>query len=181
MAILWLGSYLVIGQSLSVVQLLAFSGMSEHLLGFLGSAIKLVDELIKAQVVIQRLTEVIDVTPENANDEKKPWANIPEDADITCSHLDFHHAGRVDLLQEFSLTIPGGQVTALIGKSGCGKSTLVKLLAALYSSQSGNIRYDFYNPQDLSLECLRQQVVLVPQEPHFWSRSALQRAFYHSL
>lgn len=172
-AVLWLGSYLVINQTLSVGQLLAFSGMSSHLLGFLGSAINLIDDFIKAQVVIQRLTEVIDATPEDANDEKKPWANIPGNADITCTNLNFHYAGQVDLVQDFSHTIPGAQVTALIGKSGCGKSTLVKLLAGLYSPQSGNIRYDFYNQQDLSLECLRQQVVLVPQEPHFWSRSIL--------
>ncbi len=65
------------------------------------------------------------------------------------------------------------KVIALIGQSGCGKSTLAKLIAGLYSSQSGNIRYGTYNQQDLSLECLRQQVVLVPQEPHFWSRSII--------
>ncbi|MDJ0692430.1 MAG: ATP-binding cassette domain-containing protein, partial [Xenococcaceae cyanobacterium MO_188.B32] len=50
------------------------------------------------------------------------------------------------------------KVIALIGQSGCGKSTLAKLIAGLYSSQSGNIRYGTYNQQDLSLECLRQQV-----------------------
>jgi ABC-type bacteriocin/lantibiotic exporter with double-glycine peptidase domain len=61
----------------------------------------------------------------------------------------------------------------LIGKSGCGKSTLAKLIAGLYQVESGNIRYGPYNQQDLSLECLRQQVMLVPQEPHFWSRSII--------
>ncbi|GAB1538469.1 hypothetical protein NUACC21_11310 [Scytonema sp. NUACC21] len=172
-ALLWLGSYLVIHQTFSIGQLLAFSGMSSNFLGFLGSVIGLVDEFITAQIVIQRLTEVIDATPEDDNDVKKPWAEIKGNADITCTNLNFHHAGRVDLLQDFSLTIPGGQVIALIGKSGCGKSTLAKLIAGLYSSQSGNIRYGMYNQQDLSLECLRQQVVLVPQEPHFWSRSII--------
>ncbi|NEO62087.1 MAG: ATP-binding cassette domain-containing protein, partial [Moorea sp. SIO4G2] len=137
------------------------------------AVIGLVDEFITAQVVIQRLTEVIDATPEDENDFKKPWAEIPGNADITCSQLNFHHAGRVDLLQDFSLTIPGGKVIALIGKSGCGKSTLAKVMAGLYSLQSGNIRYGLYNQQDLSLECLRQQVILVPQEPHFWSRSII--------
>jgi ABC-type bacteriocin/lantibiotic exporter with double-glycine peptidase domain len=172
--VLWLGSYLVINQTLSIGQLLAFSGMSGNFLGFLSSAIGLVDELITAQIVIQRLSEVIDATPEDENDLKKPWAEIKGNADITCTNLNFHHAGRVDLLQDFSLTISGGQVIALIGKSGCGKSTLAKLIAGLYSSQSGNIRYGLYNQQDLSLECLRQQVVLVPQEPHFWSRSIIE-------
>jgi ABC-type bacteriocin/lantibiotic exporter with double-glycine peptidase domain len=172
-AILWLGSYLVIGKTLSIGQLLAYNGMSGNFLGFLGSAIGLLDELIMAQVVIQRLTEVIDAIPEDENDFKKPKAEIPGDADITCTNLNFHHSGQVDLLQDFSLTIPGGQVTALIGKSGCGKSTLAKLIAGLYSLSSGNIRYGLYNQQDLSLECLRQQVVLVPQDPHFWSRSII--------
>ncbi|MUG93309.1 ATP-binding cassette domain-containing protein [Scytonema sp. UIC 10036] len=172
-ALLWLGSYLVINHTLTIGQLLMFNGMSGNFLGFLGSAIGLVDEFITAQVVIQRLTEVIDATPEDENDFKKPWAEIPGNADITCTNLNFHHAGRVDLLQDFSLTIPGGQVIALVGKSGCGKSTLAKLITALYQTQSGNIAYGIYNQQDLSLECLRQQIVLVPQEPHFWSRSII--------
>ncbi|MDZ8087487.1 MAG: peptidase domain-containing ABC transporter [Nostoc sp. DedQUE12b] len=169
--LLWLGSYLVINQTLSIGQLLAFNGMSGNFLGFLSSVIGLADEFITAQIVIQRMAEVIDATPEDSNEEKRPWAEISTDANIICTKVNFHHAGRVDLLQDFSLTIPGGKVIALIGKSGCGKSTLAKLMAGLYSLQSGNIRYGLYNRQDLSLECLRQQVVLVPQDPHFWSRS----------
>jgi ABC-type bacteriocin/lantibiotic exporter with double-glycine peptidase domain len=176
--ILWIGSYLVINRTLSIGQLMAYNGMSGNFLSFLDAAIGLVDEFITAQIVVQRLTEVIDATPEDENDFKKPWAQIPGDADITCTELNFHHSGRVDLLQDFSLTIPGGQVIALIGKSGCGKSTLAKLITGLYKLQSGNIRYDFYNQQDLSLECLRQQVVLVPQEPHFWSRSIIDNFYF---
>jgi ABC-type bacteriocin/lantibiotic exporter with double-glycine peptidase domain len=173
-ALLWLGSYLVINQTLSIGQLLAYHGMSGNFLGFLGAVIGLIDEFITAQVVIQRLTEVIDATPEDENDFKKPWVKIPGNADITCMNVNFHHAGRVDLLCDFCVTIPGGKVTALIGQSGCGKSTLAKVIAGLYSVQSGNIRYGDYNQRDLSLECLRQQVVLVPQEAHFWSRSILE-------
>lgn len=176
--LLWLGSYLVIGGTLTIGQLIAFNGMSGNFLGFLTLAVGLVDEFITAQVVIQRLSEVLDATPEDEHIEKKPWAQIPGAADIVCKDLTFHHAGRVDLLQDFSLTIPGGQVTALIGESGCGKSTLAKLLAGLYPAQSGNIRFGPYNQQDLSLECLRQQVVLVPQEPHFWSRSILENFYF---
>ncbi|WP_414585620.1 peptidase domain-containing ABC transporter [Scytonema sp. PCC 10023] len=172
-ALLWFGSHLVINQTLSIGQLLAYNGMSGSFLGFLGSVVGLINEFITAQIVVQRLTEVIDATPEDENDLKKPIAEIAGNADITCTNLNFHHAGRVDLLQDFSLTITGGQVIALIGKSGCGKSSLAKLIAGLYSSQSGNIRYGMYNQQDLSVECLRQQVVLVPQEAHFWSRSII--------
>jgi ATP-binding cassette subfamily C protein len=80
----------------------------------------------------------------------------------------------MSLLEDFTLTIPGGKVIALIGESGCGKSTLTKLIAGLYPLQSGNIRLGSYNIEDISLDCLRQQVVLVPQDPHFWSRSIIE-------
>ncbi len=171
--LLWLGSYLVINRSLSIGQLLAYSGLSSNFFGFLSAVIGLINEFITAQIVIQRLNEVIDATPEDQQDFKKPWAEISATADILCTDLQFHHSGRVDLLEQFSLKIPGGCSTALIGKSGCGKSTVVKLLAGLYSLQFGNIRYGIYNQQDIALDCLRQQVVLVPQEPHFWSRSII--------
>lgn len=172
--LLWLGSYFVIGGQMSIGQLIAFNGMSGNFLGFLQLIVGLVDEWITAQVVFQRLSEVLDATPEDDPIKNKPWATIPGDVDISCTALTFHHAGRVELLQDFNLTIPGGKVIALIGESGCGKSTLAKLLAGLYPPQSGNIRFGLYNQQDLALECLRQQVVLVPQEPHFWSRSILE-------
>jgi len=173
-ALLWFGSTLVISKELSIGQLLAFNSMNGSFIAFIAAVIGFVDEFIRVKTATQRLTEVIDSTPENQDDSRKPSAKIPRKADIICTNLNFHHAARVDLLENFSLTIPGGKVIALIGKSGCGKSTLAKLIAGLYTLQSGNIRIGFYNLQDLSLDCCRQQIVLVPQDAHFWSRSILE-------
>ncbi|MBD2535141.1 peptidase domain-containing ABC transporter [Nostoc flagelliforme FACHB-838] len=173
LAILWFGSSLVISHELSIGQLLAFNAMNANFHILITTIISFIDEFTRIQTATQRITEVIESTPEDQNEQKKPWAVISCNADIICTNVNFHHTGRADLLQDFSLTIPGGKVTALIGKSGCGKSTLAKLIAGLYPLQSGNIRFGIYNQKDLSLECRRQQVVLVPQEPHFWSRSIL--------
>ncbi|MDJ0571798.1 MAG: peptidase domain-containing ABC transporter [Pleurocapsa sp. MO_192.B19] len=173
-AILWFGSQLVINRDLTIGMLIAFNSMNYNLNTFVDTTIDLVDEFTHAKTAINRLTEVIQAPPETEDGLQKPIAKIPENADIICSHLNFHHTGRVDLLADFNLTIPGGKVTALIGKSGCGKSSLAKLIAGLYQPQSGNIRFSTYNQQDLSLDCLRQQVILVPQEAHFWSRSIIE-------
>ncbi|MEH2445758.1 MAG: peptidase domain-containing ABC transporter [Nostoc sp.] len=174
--LLWFGGNLVINpaENLSIGQLFAFNSMNGNFLGLFATLISFVEEFTRAKTATQRLTEVIDATSENEGDEIKPYANIPGDADIICKNVNFHYAGRLDLVDDFSLIIPGGKNVALIGKSGCGKSTLAKLIAGLYPLQSGNIRIGLYNLQDLSLECLRQQVVLVPQEPHFWSRSIVE-------
>lgn len=176
--LLWMGSYLVIDRTLTIGQLLAFTAMSINFIGFLNFTVGLGDDLITAQLVIERLTEVLDATPERSNEEKKAWVEISGSDNILCSQLNFHHPGRRDLLKDFSVTLPGGKVIALIGKSGCGKSTLVKLLAGLYSLESGNIRIGIYNHSDLSLDCLRQQVVLVPQDAHFWKRSIVDNFYF---
>jgi ATP-binding cassette subfamily C protein len=173
LTVLCFGSFLVIRQELSIGQLLAFNGMSRNFTALIETAINLADEFARAQTAIQRLADITDTSSEMRENASRDRADIPPNADIVCKNLNFHHIGRVDLLKDFSLTIPGGKVTALIGKSGCGKSTLAKLLAGLYPLQSGNIRFGNYNQSDLSLECLREQVVLVPQEAHFWSRSIL--------
>jgi len=172
--LLWFGSSLVIGRELSIGQLLAFNSMSGSFLGFIGAVIGFVDEFTQVKTATQRLSEVIDTTSESDESDNKAFVEIRDDADITVTDLAFHHTGRVDLLDDFSLMIPGGKTTAIIGRSGCGKSSLVKLVAGLYPYQSGNIRIGIFNLEDLALDCLRQQVVLVPQEPHFWSRSIIE-------
>jgi len=154
--------------------MLAINVLQVNVLTLISSLVGLVDEYFRSQTAISRLLEVIDATPEVDNTSQKPFAQISSDADIRFSHINFHHPGRVDLLEDFSLKLPGGQIIALIGKSGCGKSSLAKLMAGLYQPNSGNIRIGFYNIQDIALDCLRQQVVYVPQEPHFWSRSILE-------
>ncbi|MFB2768528.1 peptidase domain-containing ABC transporter [Pelatocladus sp. BLCC-F211] len=175
-ALLWFGGNLVINsdENLSIGQLLAFNSMNSNFVSLITTGIIFIDELTKTKIATQRLAEVIDTTPENQDDEKKQFATISEDANLICSNVSFHYPGQIELLDKFSLTIPGGKVIAIIGKSGCGKSTLAKIMAGLYPLNSGNIRLGIYNLEDLSLDCLRQQVVLVPQDAQFWSRSIIE-------
>ncbi len=181
-ALLWYGSSLVISQQITIGQLLAFNVMNQYLTSFIATVVELVDEFARVKTATQRLTEVIDTTAETKNDAKKAWVNIDPTQDIICQNITFHHLGRVNLLDDFSLTIPGGKVTALIGKSGCGKSSFVKLIAGLYplelttSKQNnfGHISFGNYNLKDISLDCLRKQIILVPQDTHFWSRSIFE-------
>lgn len=168
--LLWFGSNLVFSQQLSIGQLLALSTMNRNFLTFIASVIGFVNQLTFTRSAIDRVVEVIDSTPEIQDKNTKPSVKIPSNADIICSNLNFHHSGRNELLENFSLTLPGGQVIALIGKSGCGKSTLAKIIAGLYQPQSGNIRIGNYNLLDLSLDCIREQIVIIPQESHFWTR-----------
>ncbi len=175
-ALLWFGGSLVVSASdqFTIGQLLAFKALNDNFLGLINTVIGFVDELTRVKASTERLEEVTQVQPEGSEDAAKQTARIPSDASILFDQVNFDYPGRANLLDQFSVHIPGGQVTALIGQSGCGKSTLAKLMAGLYSSYHGNIRIGAYNQHDLSLENLRQQIVLVPQESHFWSRTILE-------
>jgi ATP-binding cassette, subfamily C, bacterial len=171
--LLWLGSGLVIDKVLTIGQLLAFIAMNQNVTTWVNSLVEFSDEMTRVQTATQRLSEIIDAEPESKSDTNKPFVTIGDRDQIICKSVNFHYPGRLDLLENFSVTFPGGQAIALIGYSGCGKSTLAKIIAGLYPLQSGNIRIGSYNLQDLSIDSLRQQIVLVPQEAHFWSRSIL--------
>ncbi len=174
LGLLWYGSSFVIAGQMSIGQLLAFNGFAGNVLDFLAGLIGFAGEYATARVVFRRLSEVLDGSVEDPRAADKPLVALPPGCEICCDRISFHHAGRLKLLDNFSLTLPGGLCTAIIGESGCGKSTMVKLIAGLYPPQSGTIRYGPYGLSDISLECLRQQVALIPQEAQFFNRSILE-------
>ncbi|GAA2118170.1 hypothetical protein GCM10009759_65230 [Kitasatospora saccharophila] len=62
---------------------------------------------------------------------------------ITVEDVTFAYPGKsAPALDRVTLTVPGGQVTALVGANGSGKSTLAHLLCGVYRPQSGRIRWD---------------------------------------
>ncbi len=68
-------------------------------------------------------------------------------------------------LQDFTLTIPAGQVVAIVGANGAGKSTLVKLLCRFYDPEAGQITLDGIDLRDISLEDLRRLITVLFQWP----------------
>ena len=179
-ALLWYGSSFVINSDLSIGQLLAFNGMGANVLAFLAGLSAISQETITAGVVLRRLSEVLEREPEEADRQGKHQAGISSQAPIRCENVSWHYPGRLALLDQFNLEIPGGLTTALIGQSGCGKSSISKLIAGIIQPDQGTIHYGSFSSRDLSLDCLRKQVVLVPQESHFFNRSIYENfAFSH--
>jgi len=68
-------------------------------------------------------------------------------------------------IRNMNLTLMPNETVALIGKSGSGKTTVTNLLLRTLDPDSGVIRYDGTAEQDLTLEWIREQIALVPQDP----------------
>ena len=69
------------------------------------------------------------------------------------------------VLDDFTLRVPAGKVTALVGQSGSGKSTIVELIERWYKPTTGSIKLDGRSLDTLNLNWLRKNARLVQQEP----------------
>ncbi|WP_267383890.1 ABC transporter ATP-binding protein [Cyanobacterium sp. uoEpiScrs1] len=69
------------------------------------------------------------------------------------------------LLTNISFQVNQSDRFAIVGPSGAGKTTLLRLINRLQDPTSGSIEWDSQPLCDLSIVKLRQQIVLVPQEP----------------
>ncbi|EME48597.1 hypothetical protein DOTSEDRAFT_49042 [Dothistroma septosporum NZE10] len=85
--------------------------------------------------------------------------------DIEVLNLSFAYPSRPDTLviENVSMTIPGGQMTFLIGRSGSGKSTISQLLMRFYTSAQGTISIDNIPLVALDTTWLRSNITLVEQ------------------
>jgi ABC-type multidrug transport system fused ATPase/permease subunit len=68
-------------------------------------------------------------------------------------------------VSNFSMQLNPHETVALIGRSGSGKTTITNLLLRTLEPQAGEILVDGTSVRELSLEWLREQISLVPQDP----------------
>jgi len=69
------------------------------------------------------------------------------------------------VLKDFNLTIPAGQIVAIVGSNGAGKSTLLKLLCRFYDPEAGHICLDGIDIRELLIEELRRRITVLFQMP----------------
>ncbi|CAG7856855.1 partial Heterocyst differentiation ATP-binding protein HepA, partial [biofilm metagenome] len=82
-----------------------------------------------------------------------------------------HNLQHPRLFENFNLEIKAGEKIALVGHSGSGKSTLTKLLFRFLEPQAGQVTYDGVDARAFTLESLRKQISMVPQQPDLFHRS----------
>ena len=83
--------------------------------------------------------------------------------DIRCENLTAGY-GDKRILDGLSVTLPAGQITALLGPNGCGKSTLLKCLARLLIPQSGTLHIAGKPLSAFSPRALSRHLALLPQQ-----------------
>jgi len=104
--------------------------------------------------------------------EEKPGVAEPTDPTplreargaLDLEHVQFSYRDDTVVLPDLSLSVPAGQIVALVGTTGAGKTTIAKLLSRFYDPTEGRIRLDGIDLRQLSDADLRRAVTMVTQE-----------------
>lgn len=106
-----------------------------------------------------RIVDLLSVAPLSADGSEEPVG-----ADVEVDKVSFSY-GSTRALDEVSLTVPEGTVTALIGPSGSGKSTLATLVARFADPDQGSVRIGGVDVRAIAPDVLYRHVSFVLQDP----------------
>ena len=124
---------------------------------------------------ISRIDEVLHEKPLSESTVN----NVPSDHSITLEHVSYsydvsEHVPAKNALNDVSLSIPSGQVVALVGASGGGKTTLANIVTRFFDPQKGRIRIGKTDIRDIPKETLMNHVSFVFQNSRLIKASILE-------
>lgn len=165
------GTYLVMGEQLTIGTLMAFMTLSAYLDGPLMTFLDFSGKIEKIKASINRFNDILlhDSVEERANLVSKrkvkevelpPLKNNIEIKDLTFSYAPLDPP----IFENLNLTIPCGKTVAFVGVSGSGKSTISKAICGLYPLVKGEILWDGVPMHDIKEELRTKRISLVDQD-----------------
>jgi len=157
----WSGGFMTPGEVVAVVLLSLEFSRTLLLIGefFFAGAL--------GREVAAKVIEFLDEKPPVSEGEGRHPGSVPGRAvRIEFRNVTFTYPGADrPALEDLSMTLEPNETVALIGRSGSGKTTVTNLLLRTLEPQSGEILFDGIPEKELSLDWIREQIALVPQDP----------------
>lgn len=115
--------------------------------------------------------------PSDINDTPNSKTLTVTKGEIVFENVSFQY-GKDSLFKNKDVHIKGGEKIGLVGFSGAGKSTFVNLILRFFDLHEGKILIDGQDISKITLESLRNQIALIPQDPQLFHRSFLDNLKY---
>ena len=146
------------------------------LTGYLGYLYPHVQELGQLTLTVnaatasaERIAELLD-TPVTVTDPSRDIVTGRADGHVELRRVSFSYVrGGAPALHDVSFTVRPGQFVMVTGASGAGKSTVARLLPRFYDPSAGAVLLDGVDLRQLSLNLLRDNITLLPQETAIFS------------
>lgn len=170
--LLWVGSYLVLENEITVGTLFSFYAIIGYFTSPISDLVQANKTVQNALIAADRLFEIIDLEREDSEDKIEFTKEM--NGDISIDDISFSYGTRTDVFENFSLKIPKGKVTAIIGESGSGKTTIAALLQKLYPIKKGKIFIGSHNIDYYDNSSLRAVIAAVPQQLDIFSGNIIE-------
>ena len=170
--LLWVGARFALDQIITPGELMSFYAIIGYFTGPVSSLVGANKAYQNAKIAADRLFEIMDLSAEETS-EKLPLA-AEEMGDIHFEEVSFRYGTRVEVFEDFTLTIKAGQFTAIVGESGSGKSTIASILRRLYPLEKGRVMIGNYNLESVSESSLSKLIGVVPQQVDLFSGTVLE-------
>ncbi len=167
-ALLAIGGEMVLHHSLTIGALISFFLYLNRFFQPIQLLAQQYNSLQQGQSSIVKLRGLLETEPtvQEAPDARElPAIN----GEIVFEHVSFGYQPGTVVLEDIDLRIAPGETVAFVGPTGAGKSTLAKLIARFYDPSSGRILIDGHDLRDVTIESLRRQLGVVPQEPFLFA------------
>ncbi len=166
--VLLIGGKRVIDGNLEVGELVAFLLYLTAFFAPIQSLTQLYNGYQQGQSAVRKLRELLATAPTVAEAENAV-ALPPIDGAIELDNVVFGYDPSQPVLDGVTLRLAAGESLAVVGPTGAGKSTIAKLITRFYDPQSGVVRIDGHDLREVSIESLRRQLGVVPQEPFLFA------------
>ena len=119
-AVLWIGSNLVINQTLTPGSLMIFYSLISYVLSPIGSLISSNQTIQDAQIAADRLFQILDLETESTDVSTKVKMEPDMIGDIVFDNVSFRYGSRKQVFSSLSLVLPKGKTTAIVGEKRVG-------------------------------------------------------------
>ena len=178
--ILWIGGYEVVQGDLTAGALVAFLTYAVNLANPVKRISRIYGTVQRAMAAIDRVFGVLDM--EETIRDRKNAVPLPEiEGRVAVKDVSFSYKEGAPALSHVSLEASPGQLIAFVGPSGAGKSTIANLIPRFYEVNEGAIEIDGHDVRDVTLDSLREQIGIVPQETMLFSSSVRENIRYGRL
>ena len=178
--IVWFGGYEVVNGVITAGALVAFLTYAVNLANPVKRLARVYGSIQKAMAAVDRVFDVIDMEETIRNREGAKELPAVQ-GHVSVRNVTFGYKEGVPVLENVSLEAKPGQMIAFVGPSGAGKSTIANLLPRFYDVAEGEILIDGQDIRDVTVESLRNQIGIVPQETMLFSTTVLENIRYGRL